>query len=323
MRPMRRTLCTLLTATALLAAAACGGGSGSPSGSSAGGVRTIKVGAIAIADTAPVHLAVSKGIFKKHGLNAKITAVQGGAAGISGVMGGQFDFAFANTTSILTAAARNLPIKVVSNGNSSTGVPGKDFSAVVVRKDSPMKSAKDLEGKTIAVNQLKNIGDTTIRAAVRKAGGDPSKPKFVEMPFPDMPAALAKGRVDAVWIVEPFLTQVTGSGGRAVVWNFAEAAPDLTVAMYFTSSKLAQQDPDLVKRFTAAINEAFAYATAHPDAARKELLTYTQIPAATVGKITLSKWPIAINRASVETIADDALKDGVLPKKPDLDALLP
>lgn len=320
---MRRTLCTFLAATALFAAAACGGGSGSSSGKNSDGTKTIKIGAIAIADTAPVYLAVSKGIFKKHGLNAKITAVTGGATSISGVVGGQFDFAFANTTSVLTAAAQGLPIKVVSNGASSTGVVGKDFCAVLVKKDSAVKSAKDLEGKTVAVNQLKNIGDTTIRASVRKDGGDPSKLKFVEMPFPDMPAALSKGSVDAIWVPEPFVTIAMGSGARPVVWPFAEAAPDLTVAMYFTGTKLAQQDPELVKSFTAAIKEAFAYAEAHPEEARKELLSYTKIDAKTADKIILTKWPQDINRASVETISEDALNDGVLTKKPDLDALLP
>jgi NitT/TauT family transport system substrate-binding protein len=320
---MRRTFCTLVAATALLAAAACGGGSGSPSGKNSDGTNTIKIGAIAIADTAPVHLAVSKGIFKKYRLNAKITAVTGGATSISGVVGGQFDFAFANTTSVLTAAAQGLPIKVVANGNSSTGVVGKDFCAVLVKKGSTVTSAKGLEGKTIAVNQLKNIGDTTIRASVRKDGGDPSKLTFVEMPFPDMPAALAKGSVDAIWVPEPFVTIAKAAGAKPVAWPFAEAAPDLTVSFYFTGTKLAQQNPDLVKRFTAAIKEAFAYAEAHPDEAREALLSYTKIDAKTADSITMPKWPQDINRASVETIADDALKDGVLTKKPDLDTLLP
>jgi NitT/TauT family transport system substrate-binding protein len=317
---------TLLAAVTLLAAtvAACGGGADhGSSGTASGGTRTIEIGAIAIVDTAPVHLAQSRGLFEKHGITAKITSVQGGAASISGVMGRQFDFGFANTTSLLTAQQQGLPLKVVANGVASTGVAGNDFSAVLVKKDSALKSAKDLAGKTVAVNQLKNIGDTTVRASVRKDGGDANAVKFVEIPLPDMPAALAKGRVDAIWAVEPFVTQATGEGARAIAWNYADAAPDLTVAMYFTTSEILQKDPALVKDFTAAINEALAYANGHPEAVRESLKTYTEIPAATIAKIKLPKWPTAINRASVRTIADDARKDGVLTKDADVSALLP
>jgi NitT/TauT family transport system substrate-binding protein len=320
-RTSRRSFSAFLLAGALLTASACGGSDGPAE--AADGTRTIEVGALAIADTAPVHLAQSQGFFKKQGLNAKITPVQGGAASVSGVVGGQFDFGFANTTSLLTGQEQGLPLKVVANGVASTGEQGEDYSAVLVKEDSAVTSAKGLEGKTVAVNQLKNIGDTTVRASVRKAGGDPDKVEFVEMPLPDMPAALDKGQVDAIWAVEPFVTLASEQGGRAVAWNYADAAPDLTVAMYFTTTKTAQEDPGLVKKFTAAINEALAYADSHPDAVRAELKTYTKIPEAAVAKIVLPKWPTAINRESVQTVADLARGDGVLQKDADLDALLP
>jgi NitT/TauT family transport system substrate-binding protein len=317
----RGPLLPLLAAAATLLTA-CGGSSGTSAGGP-GGTKTIKIGAVAIVDTAPVHLAVSQGFFKKHGINAKITSVQNGAASITGVMGGQFDFGFASTTSLLTAREQSLPLKVVANGAASTGEQGNDYSAVLVKNGSPVKSAKDLVGKTVAVNQFKNIGDTTVRASVRKDGGDPSAVKFVEMPLSDMSAALQKGRVDAIWAVEPFVTQATEQGGRPVAWNYADTAPKLTVAMYFTNEQRVKSDPGLVKDFTAAINEALAYADAHPEAVRESLKTYTRIPAATIAKIKLCDWPTAINRASVQTIADDARQDGVLKKKADLAALLP
>jgi NitT/TauT family transport system substrate-binding protein len=189
-----------------------------------------------------------------------------------------------------------------------------------VKNDSPIKTAKDLAGKTISVNQLKNIGDTTVRASVRKAGGDPSGIKFIELPFPDAPPALASGKVDAIFVVEPFVSQAISQGARPVAWNYADAAPNLTVAMYFTSNRT---DPDLVKRFTAAINESLQYADAHPTEARDILKSYTKIAPEVIAKITLPKWPNQINRASVETIAKDAVGDGVLKATPDLTTLLP
>ncbi|MCW2882613.1 MAG: nitrate transporter substrate-binding protein [Sphaerisporangium sp.] len=314
---MRRSARICLAAVLLVPAAACGS-SGSPAKS--GGKDKVTAGVIAIVDTAPIHLGKAKGFFDKQNIDLSITPVQGGAASVSGAVGGQFQFAFGNVTSLLTAKEQGLPIKVVANGVSSTGEQGKDFSAVLVKQDSPIRTAKDLAGRKVSVNQLRNIGDTTIRASVRKAGGDPSKVTFVELPFPDAPAALQAGRVDAIWVVEPFVSQAISQGARPIAWNYADAAPNLTVAAYFTTTKT---DPGLVKRFTAAMNESLRYADDHPGEAREILKSYTKIDPQIIAKITLPKWPTEINRESVQAIADDALGDGVLKQKPDLGALLP
>ncbi|WP_246082787.1 ABC transporter substrate-binding protein [Nonomuraea diastatica] len=312
---MRRALLIL---TPLLVAA-CGGPQPAAT-DPASGMTKVNAGVIAIVDTAPIHLGKAKGFFKEQRIDLTITPVQGGAASVSGAVSGQFQFAFANTTSLLTAKQQGLDVKVVANGVSSTGEQGKDFSAVLVEPDSPIKTAKDLAGKKISVNQLKNIGDTTVRASVRKAGGDPSTIEFVELPFPDAPAALQSDRVDAIWVVEPFVSQALSQGARAVAWNFADAAPDLTVAMYFTTSRT---DPGLAKRFTAAMRKSLEYADAHPDEVRDVLKTYTRIAPEVITEIYLPKWPVDVNKASVQTIADLALTDGVLTEKIDVSALVP
>jgi NitT/TauT family transport system substrate-binding protein len=238
------------------------------------------------------------------------------------VVSGQFQFGLSNVTSLLIAQSRGLPLKVVSNGVASTGKDKADFGGVVTREAS-IRTAADLAGKRVAVNTLTNIGDPTIRASVRKAGGDPSSIKFVELAFPDMPAALQAGRVDAIWVVEPFLSTSLAQGGRLVASNYVDTAPDLTVAVYFTSEQLIKNDPDLVKRFTEAMTESLAYADAHPDEARQVLTSYTQIDEAVIKELTLPKWPAEINRASVETLAALAVQDGLVTKQPDLAALLP
>ncbi|MEU0117194.1 ABC transporter substrate-binding protein [Streptomyces bobili] len=105
-------------------------------------------------------------------------------------------------------------MKAVSNGIASTGVAGKDFGAVTVKKGSALKSAKDLEGKKVAINTLRNINETAVRASVRKAGGDPDEVTFVELPFDQMPAALDGGRIDAAMVVEPAPATIKSRGLR-------------------------------------------------------------------------------------------------------------
>jgi NitT/TauT family transport system substrate-binding protein len=317
---MRRPL-ILLAVVGVLVAAGCGSSDEEPGGTS-DGAQQVKVGIIPILDVAPIYLGKDKGFFTSRNIELTLESGQGGAAIVPGVVSGQFQFGFSNVTSLLIAQSRGLPLKVVSNGVASTGKDKADFGGVVTRDDS-IKTAADLAGKRVAVNTLKNIGDSTIRASVRKAGGDPSSIKFVELAFPDMPAALEAGQVDAIWVVEPFLSTSIGQGGRLVASNYVDTAPDLTVAVYFTSEQLTKDDPDLVKRFTEAMTESLAYADSHPDEARQVLTTYTQIDEAVIQELILPKWPPAINRESVETLATLAVQDGLVTAQPDLAALLP
>ncbi len=320
---MRRQLAALVSFSLTLTGAAACGSSGTPSKPSPGQPDKVAAAVIAIVDVAPVYLGKQKGFFSQRNIDLSLSTSQGGAAIVPAVLNGQVQIGFSNVTSLLLAASKGLPVKMVCNGVASTGVPDKDYSGVVVKAGSPVRTAADLAGKTVAVNTLKNIGDTTVRASVRKAGGDPKAVKFVELAFPDMPAALQAGRVDAIWVVEPFLTAAKAGGGRVVAANYVDTAPNLTVATYFTSAQLAKSNPDLVKRFTEAMTESLRYADAHPDEVRQVLGTYTQIAADVAAKLTLPKWPTDINRQSVQTLADLAVGDGLMDRAPDLSALLP
>ena len=316
---MGRFLAVLSLLALLVGVAGCG----SSGSSKSGGRDHITVGVIPIVDVAPIYLGKQKGFFAKRGIDLKLQQESGGAAAVPGVVSGEFKFAFGNVTSLLVAKDKGLPVKVVANGNASTGKAGADFGAVVVPKDSPIKNAADLAGKTVAVNNLKNIGDTTVRQSVRKAGGDPNGIKFIELAFPDMPAAVADHKVDAAWVVEPFVSQARSQGARVVAWNFVDTAPKLTIATYFTSQDVMQNDSDLVKRFTAAIDQSLAYADSHPAEVRKILTTYTKIPPDVAQKITLPDWPTQINRQSVQTLANLALQDKLISKPANLNELLP
>ncbi|WP_030896345.1 MULTISPECIES: ABC transporter substrate-binding protein [unclassified Streptomyces] len=320
----RRVLGLAIAVVTVAAAAGCGSSSGTGGASSSAGDKTtqVKVGIIPIVDVAPLYLGQKKGFFSSRGIDLKMETAQGGAAIIPGVVSGQFQFGFSNVTSLMIAQTKGVPIKSVVNGTASTGDTGKDISGVAVKEDSPIKSAKELAGKTVAVNTLQNIGDTTVREVVRKDGGDPSKVKFVEMPFDQMPAALDGGQVDAAWVGEPALTIAKGQGARVVASPFAETDPNLTIATYFASAKLAQENPDLVKKFTEAVTESLKYASEHPDEARQIVTTYTKIDGEVLKKLTLPTWPAEYDMASLEKLASLGEQDGIFGgKKPDLDAL--
>ncbi|OIJ64470.1 ABC transporter substrate-binding protein [Streptomyces mangrovisoli] len=321
----RRLLIGLAAGSLLVAATACGssGGSASDKSSSSGGTTTVKVGVIPIVDVAPIYLGQKQGFFAKHGLKLSLSTAQGGAAIVPGVVSGQFQFGFSNVTSLMVAQSQNVPVKAVVNGVASTGVAGKDFGAIVVKKGSSITSPKDLVGKKVAVNTLKNINDTAVRESVRKAGGDSSKVNFVELAFDQMPAALDKGQIDAAMMVEPALATAKAQGATEIASSFVDVAKDLTVAMYFTSQSYEQKNPAVVKNFQAAMEESLSYADSHPDEVRQILTAYTKISADVRASLTLPKWPAQENRSSIEALEKLGQQDGLFKTAPDLDKLLP
>ncbi|MFE0366663.1 ABC transporter substrate-binding protein [Streptomyces tendae] len=322
---MRRLLVGLTAVSVLAAATACGSSddSGGSDGSGSWGTTEVEVGLIPIVDVAPLYLGQKKGFFEKQGLKLSFSSAQGGAAIVPGVVSGQFEFGFSNMTSLLIAQSNDVPVKAVANGIASTGEVGKDFEALTVKGDSPIRSPKELAGKKVAINTLKNINETAVRASVRKAGGDPDEVELVELAFDQMPAALDAGRIDAAMVVEPALATIKSQGGREIASPMIDVAPDLTVAMYFTSAKYAKEQPEAVKKFQAATAESLAYADAHPDEVREIVTTYTKIPADVLAKVTLPKWPAEPNRAGVEELARLGEADGLFRRAPDLDELLP
>jgi NitT/TauT family transport system substrate-binding protein len=324
---VRRTFPLAVTATAVtLVLAACGGPSNAGPGGSApadGELTPVTVGVIPIVDVAPIYLGVQEGFFEDQGLDVTLELAQGGAAIVPAVVSGEYQFGFSNVTSLLIASSQGLPLKAVAAGNFTTGTPGEDFGAVVVPEDSDVEDAADLAGKTVAVNTLNNIGDTTIRKVVADAGGDPAAVEFVEMGFPDMPAAVAGNQVDAAWVVEPFLTTAVQQGARVVASNFAETDPELMIAAYFTSGPEIAEDPETVEAFTAAMEESLTYAEEHPDETRAVLDTYTEIDPAVKEAMVMPRFAPELEEHSFQVLADLGMEFGTFEEPVDVSQLLP
>src|SRR5207244_13112082 len=106
--------------------------------------------------------------------------------------------------------------------------------------------------QTTSANTINNILDVTIREALRKRGAS-SDFHFVEIPFPEAVQALNAGRVDAAWVVEPFLTQGLVGGDRRVLANYEAVAPSLPIATFFTTKQYADRNPRVVTAFRSAM----------------------------------------------------------------------
>jgi NitT/TauT family transport system substrate-binding protein len=321
---------TGLLCTLLLAVAAAGCGSSSNSGAadeSQGGMTTIKVGTISVVDVAPLYLGIKKGFFAQERLKLEPAPAQGGAALLPTVLKGDDQFGYANPVTLLQASQKALPVQVVASGMNA-GKPGgarrtgRAFEAVMVKQGSPIRTAADLSGKTVAVNLINNIVDLTLKAAIDKNGGDASKVRLVELPVSEMLAALDQGRVDAIRVTEPFTTLAEQQGARSVLHPYSALDPGLQLGLYFSSTGFAKSNPDVVRRFTTAMDRSLRYAESHPDEVRSTVPTYTKITAQTAQRIALPYWTPDINRQSIQQIAKLMVTYGLTPSPPDVQKLL-
>lgn len=325
-RSARASLALALALVLAVVGAGCGGGGGGGQANkeqtSQRGNAEVTVGLYPVVNFAPLFLGIKKGFFDQQHIRIKTQMFAGGSQIIPGLIGNKIDIGFSNPVSVILAAQKGLPVRIISQASQARSAT-HGFSGVVVLKSSPIKSAKDLEGKTVAVNLLKNIGDVTIKYSIEKAGGDPSKVKFTEIPFPDMNQALQQHRVDAVWDLDPFLTQARKDlGARVLFYNYAETAPHLTNTVGMATQSYIQQNKDVVDRFVKAYNQSLDYANAHPDEARQVVASYTKIAPDLLKQMVLPYWSSDLNLPSLQKQAQLMQKYGVTDKTFDVKSIV-
>jgi NitT/TauT family transport system substrate-binding protein len=319
MRLLRLVLMVLV-----LLVAGCGDDDEGNAGGGAGSaeVKTLKVGVIPIADVAPLYLGMDKGFFADEQLKIEPQLAEGGAAIVPSVVSGDYQIGFSNTTSLIIAASKNLPVQIISQGVLGGTGPDDAWDGVIVPKGSDIKDIKGLEGKTVAVNTLNNVSQVVVNTALKEAGADYTKVKYVEVPFPDMNAALESGRVDAAFQVEPGYSGGLAAGSKNIANAYEEMAPNYTVATYFASKQYIADSRDVVDRFTRAMQKSLEYASAHDDEVRAIVGTYTEIPQAVLDKMNLPTWKSDLNRPTIEQTSAAAKEYGFIEEEPSLDDLI-
>lgn len=283
---------------------------------------TIKVGEVAGIPSAFLAYGQQQDFFKEHGLKLKVDTASGGAAIIPGVVSGTYDIGGSNAASVLIAASKRVPIQMIAPGTFATETVGKDFSAVLARPETGITGPKALQGKTIAVNTLKNVGDLTIKAALEKHGVNPDSVKFAEVGFPDMLGALESGRVDAVWEIEPFVSLGRAAGAKPVLWPYVETRPGLQIGSYVAGERLLEERPEVVQAFQRGVADTARSITDDPDAFREALPSMSPLEPQLADKIVLPVWQADIDRASLTFTAQKMRQYGLVTKRVDVDAVV-
>ena len=246
---MKRSTFTLAAAAAALAPAVA---------RAAGAPRiTISVATVASDPLALPMYAKDMGFFDKAGIDVTVNSTMNGAAVTSAVAGGAVDIGGSNAATLVLAYKKGVPITMIAPGGLYSLT--SPVQLIMVPKASSITSAKELEGKTVAVSPLRSTSEFSISSWMEKNGADPAKVKYVELPFGSMEAATLQGRVDAVLFTEPYISQAKATC-RVLGDPYSGIAPQFITAAFFTSIAYAKAHPDNVMRFAAVMKQTAQWA---------------------------------------------------------------
>ncbi|MBF9130579.1 ABC transporter substrate-binding protein [Plantactinospora sp. S1510] len=320
---MKKVTALGLVAGVVFALTGCTDSDATPSDQASGELRRVRVAALPITETAALWGGIKAGVFAKHGLRVEVLPAQGGAQAIPALINGDIDFAIGQPFGAFRADLQDLGVVILGNYASSYR-DGDDINAVVASAKSGITKPAQLAGRKVAVNSLGAAGDVTIMAAVEKDGGDPSSIKFVEVAFPDVPAQLAAGNIDAAWVPEPFVTQLRSRGDAFVVAPYQAVVPGLATLTVMGATKLKESDPALVKDFSAAMKETLGWAQdpANEVPVRQAIKDNLELPDPVAESVRLPAFGWELDRKSMEALATLAGKYRVLDRQPNFDRLI-
>lgn len=268
----------VLAGTALLAGCASDS-SGSGGDGTTGELKHITVATNPSAQTAPLYLGIQDGIFAEHGLDVELVPQTDVAAIISGVASGQYDFGFATVVHVINANLNDIPIRAVATveGQQKASEEPDEGNALVAGPDTGISSAGDLGGKTLGVIGLSSLNTLAAWDMAAKDGVDTSTINLVQLPFGQMPAALASGDIDAAVIQAPFIADAVSQGATIIGKPNVETFPDMAVGLYTTSQNYIDANADTVEAFAQAMIESQEHATENIDKAKETLVANLNI----------------------------------------------
>src|SRR3984957_3738674 len=225
-------------------------------------LQPLRIGVLAAESAAEITYAKELGYFTKAGLDVTITTMSNTPSIVAAVVAGALDIGYTTIDSVASIHAHSIPLVVIAPATDYIDPLTLKTAGVLVRPDSPIRTAKDLAGKTIASPALHSLGTTGASAWIDANGGDSSTVSYVEIPFPAQPAALAAGRVDAIFEVEPFYS-AAAKNFRVLFNGYSAISKHFLLNLWVTTPDWAKAHADLVSRFVSVIHETAVWANGH------------------------------------------------------------
>ena len=224
-------------------------------------------------------LAQEKGFYREAGLDVAITAGKGSASTAQLIASKAAQVGFADGYVVGNAVAKGLGIKSVGS------VFRRNPAAIMLFADSPIKTPKDLEGKTVAISAGSAVTQQW-PAFCKGAGIDVSKIEIVNVDPAGIGPALISGKVDAIGgYVSSYVPTLEIRGKKEVrIFWFADAGVGVVSNGIIVHQDLLKSDSDLVRAMVPATIKGFLYGRQHLDEAIAAVQKYQPTADAAVTK---------------------------------------
>jgi NitT/TauT family transport system substrate-binding protein len=252
-------------------------------------------------------------MFAKAGLDPQFSPTNNGPAIASAIISSALDIGYSNPVSLIIAYDKGLPLTILSAANMYRA-DAPTTGELLVLKNSPIQSAKDLTGKTIAVGGLNIITHIAARAWIDANGGDSSTVHFVEIPLPAMPAALQAGRVDAATF-NPGIDPTMGKPGdpfRIMAYAFNAFSSYFAAGAWFTSKSWLAAHPAEAAKFVRIMHDAAQWAAAHAHDSAQILANNLKENPQEVEKAARVDYGSAVTPAMIQPVIDLCAKYNVI-----------
>jgi NitT/TauT family transport system substrate-binding protein len=271
----------------------------------------IRLGTAPVESYALALFGVDRGFFKAVNLDVQVTTFSGGGGVMTAAAGGALDIGCANVGAQANAHARGLPFSMIA--------PGGDYSSnspttvLAVAKNSPLKTAKDMNGKTIGVSTLRDLQQASIMKWIDENGGDSSTLKFLEIPVPEMAPALVAGRLDGACELEPSLTYAK-SDIRIFGKCYDSIAKRLTITTHFANNDWLDKNPAAARAFIGDMRTTAQWANKNQSASGAILAGITKIPPATIAEMNRVVFADQLDPKTIQPVIDATAQYKFLPK---------
>jgi NitT/TauT family transport system substrate-binding protein len=284
-------------------------------GVSAQTATPLRVAIIPIEPTCEAYYAKEGGFFDRAGLDVDIIASPSTVAIAAALVTGTYDIAYATVSTLATAHAKGLPFVIIAPSGVIYG--DKSIAGIMVGVNSPIQTGKDFNGKTFGTSGLNTLAEYLPRAWVDKNGGDSSTMKFVEIPFPQIGDAIAAGRIDGGYLVEPFISQAKQRNVARFLASGDDAiAPIYLASAWYAMGPWARAHPDVVARFSAAITDAGKWAMANPQKVVPIIATHLKSDPAVVAASPRTKFEDKLVTAQIQPWIDITARYAKFPTFP-------
>ena len=142
----------------------------------------------------------------------------------------------------------------------------------------------------MATNTLNNIDHLMQQIWLQRNGADPRRVSFVEIPFPQNPAALMQGRVDAIGPAEPFTTIAQIQGARLLAYHYTEVNELTAIAYYAATGDWLARNGETARRFASVIGRAEEYLLANPEERRAAIVRHLNLQPEVAARVGLEEW---------------------------------